>query len=253
MPFRPAPSCDTVVVIPACNEAERIGGVLVGVHSVLPDATVLVVDDGSRDHTAACAESHGAVVLRHPFNLGYGAALQTGYLWAARHDCRRLVQLDADGQHLPESIPTLLAALDAGADLALGSRYLVAGDAPRTSFLRRVGSRFFAHLVTLWTGVPVTDPTSGFQAMNGAVLREVVRDDFPEDHPDADVLIALWRKGVRIVEVPVRMRERLGGVSMHRGSRVAFYAYKMLLRLCLMPIRRRSPFRAGRLEAAGNA
>lgn len=248
----PLPGNDTVVLIPACNEAERIGGVIDGVRAAIPGARIAVIDDGSRDGTGAIARSRGTVVLRHPFNLGYGAALQTGYLWASRHRCVRLIQLDADGQHDPASIPDLLAALDAGADLAIGSRYREPGCAPRTSLLRRVGSAILARLVTRWTGTRVTDPTSGFQAMNGAVLRKLVLDDFPEDYPDADVLIALWRHGLRIAEVPVRMHPRTGGVSMHRGSRAAFYAYMMILRLGLMPIRRSSPFRSGRVAALRN-
>ena len=234
------------MLVPAHNAADRIRSVLDGVLPELPHARLLVVDDGSADATAAVAASLGATVLSHPFNLGYGAALQTGYHWARRHDFARLVQLDADGQHDPASIRALLAALDAGADLALGSRYLQASTSPRTSWARRAGSRFFAFVVSRWTGTHVTDPTTGFQAMNRAVLDQLVLDDFPEDYPDADVLISLWRRGLRFVEVPVQMHERLGGVSMHRGSRIAFYAYKMLLTLSLLPIRRVSPFRAGR-------
>jgi glycosyltransferase involved in cell wall biosynthesis len=239
-----------MVLIPACNESARLGPVLRGVHAAVPGARIVVVDDGSRDDTAAVAVGLGATVLRHPFNLGYGAALQTGYLYARRHDCAELVQLDADGQHDPTAIPSLLEALRAGADLVIGSRYLRDGDAPRTTSLRRLGSRFFAWLVSRWTKTTVTDPTSGFQAMNHAVLERFALDDFPEDHPDADVLIAVWRHGLGIAEVPVRMHERKGGVSMHRGGRVAFYVYKMVIRLTMLPIRRVSPFRDGRILAA---
>ena len=104
----------------------------------------------------------------------------------------------------------------------------------------------FAWIVTKWTGTRITDPTSGFQALSRRVLDEVVRDSFPEDYPDADVLITLHRAGLRMKEVPVRMHERTGGVSMHRGSRAAYYAYKMILTLALLAIRRVSPFRTHR-------
>ena len=238
----------TLVLIPACNEAERLGAVLDGVARTVPEAVRLVVDDGSVDATAAVASRHGAEVVRHPFNLGYGAALQTGYHYARRHGCDRLVQLDADGQHDPASIPTLLAALDAGADVVVGSRYRDERTPP-TALGRRLGARALSWLVTTWTGVPITDPTSGFQALDARALETMVLDHFPEDYPDADVLIMLARHGLKLAEVPVRMHPRAGGVSMHRGSRVAYYAYKMILTLSLLPIRRASPYRAGRAVA----
>jgi glycosyltransferase involved in cell wall biosynthesis len=238
-----------LVLIPACNEAERIGPVLDGVAAVLPEAVLLVVDDGSSDATAAVAARHGAEVVRHPFNLGYGTALQTGYHYAKSHGVQRIVQLDGDGQHDPGSIPDLLAALDRGADVAVGSRYRSA-EPPRTSLLRRAGSTVLAWLVTRWTGVRITDPTSGFQALGERAIDVMVLDHFPEDYPDADVLIMLSRRGLRLAEVPVRMHERIGGVSMHRGGRVLYYVYKMFLTLTLLPIRRASPYRAGRSVSA---
>lgn len=239
----------TLILIPAHNEAERVGAVVRGIHDALPTADVVVVDDGSSDQTPLVAREHGAIVLTHPFNLGYGAALQTGYHYAVRHGYERVVQMDADGQHDPRSLPDLLDTLDEGYDLVIGSRYL-RDNAPKTSLLRAVATRMFAWIVTKWTGVPITDPTSGYQAMTGRVLAEVVRDNFPEDYPDADVLISLHRAGIRLTETPVDMHPRIGGVSMHRGSRVAYYAYKMALTLPLLPIRRVSPFREGRRQAA---
>lgn len=238
----------TLIIVPACNEAERVGAVIDGIRAEIPSADILVIDDGSRDDTAGVAERHGALAAKLPFNCGYGAALQTGYLHAIRHDYDRVVQMDADGQHEPRSVPTLLAGLDRGADVVIGSRYRTK-NAPRTSLARRVGSKFFAWLVTRWTGVEITDPTSGFQAMSRRALVELARDSFPDDYPDADVLIALHRAGLTLVEVAVDMHERLGGVSMHRGSRAAYYAYKMALTLPLLPIRRSSYTRAGRKTA----
>ncbi|MEO0480122.1 MAG: glycosyltransferase family 2 protein [Planctomycetota bacterium] len=242
----------TVVLIPACNEEERIGPVVRDVLRELPQAQVVVIDDGSGDRTGEVAKESGAAVLRHPFNLGYGVALQTGYHFAHRENADRVIQLDGDGQHVPASIPDLLAPLalsptEEGADVVVGSRFL--GTAPRTSRLRRLGSKAFAFLVTRWTGQRITDPTSGFQALNRRALDHLTLDHFPEDYPDADVLIHLSRSGLRLSEVPVVMRERLGGVSMHRGTRILFYAYKMALSLCLLRVRRASAFRSGRALA----
>jgi glycosyltransferase involved in cell wall biosynthesis len=229
----------TLVLIPACNEAGRIGSVLQAIRATGVVADIVVIDDGSADGTAREARSRGAKVVSHPYNLGYGSALNTGYLYARRHGYRRLVQLDGDGQHDPASMRALLEGLDAGADVVVGSRYLD-GQPPRTSLARRCGSRLFSWIVTIWTGVRITDPTSGYQAMSGRAIREVARDTFPEDYPDADVLIMLAREGLKLREVPARMHARSGGVSMHRGGRAAYYFYKMFLTLSLLPVRRKS-------------
>jgi glycosyltransferase involved in cell wall biosynthesis len=234
----PAPA-STLVLIPACNEAGRIGEVIEGIRATGVAADVVVIDDGSRDATAQEARAHGAKVLSHAYNLGYGSALHTGYLYARRRGYQRLVQMDGDGQHDADSMVRLLAALEAGADVVVGSRFLD-GRPPPTSWTRRVGSALFAWIVTRWTGIRITDPTSGYQAMSQRAIREVARDTFPEDYPDADVLIMLAREGLQLVEVPARMHPRKGGVSMHRGGRAAYYAYKMLLTLSLLPIRRKS-------------
>jgi glycosyltransferase involved in cell wall biosynthesis len=239
----------TLILIPACNEEERIGTVLAAVAAQAPTAEILVIDDGSQDGTAAEARRRGAGTICHPFNLGYGAALHTGYLYARRHGYDQVVQLDADGQHDPRSLGAILDALDQGADVVVGSRYLL-GDAPRTSWLRKVASRMFAWIVTTWTGVKITDPTSGYQGLSRQALDEVAGDAFPEDYPDADVLIMLHRAGLKLAEIPVVMHERKGGISMHRGGKVAYYAYKMFLTLALIPVRRPSPFRAGRVAPA---
>ena len=240
--MRSRPRHDTLILIPARNEAGRIGKVLHGIARLRVEADVLVIDDASGDNTAGEAQRLGAMVIHHPFNLGYGVALQTGYIYAHKHSYERVVQMDADGQHDPQSVQTLLDNLSSDVDLVLGSRFL-GNHAPRVTLPRRLGSKLFAWIVTRWTGTRITDPTSGFQALSRRVLSEVVQDNFPEDFPDADVLITLHRAGLKLKEVPVRMHERKGGVSMHRGSMAAYYAYKMFLTLALLAVRRVSPFR----------
>jgi glycosyltransferase involved in cell wall biosynthesis len=237
----------TLVVIPARNEAGRIEAVLDALralgHHLDLDLDLLVVDDGSVDATRERAQAHGATVLSHPFNLGYGTALQTGYIYAQRRGYHRVVQMDADGQHDPASLPALLDALE-GHDLVVGSRFRIPGNAPPTTLMRRLGSLCFAWIVTRWTRVRITDPTSGFQALSRAALAALAQDGFPEDYPDADVLIRLSTSGLKLTEIPVKMHPRLGGVSMHRGTRAVFYAYKMFMSLTLLRVRRRSPYRA---------
>ena len=233
----------TVLLIPAYREAGRVGGVVRAVRALGLDLDVVVVDDGSPDETAAEARAAGAAVVSHPYNLGYGSALHTGYCYAWRYGYQRVLQMDADGQHEPAMLPRLVEGLDAGADVVLGSRYLDR-QAPPTSFARRVGTRLFAALTSRWTRTPITDPTSGFQGLSRRALESVVHDGFPEDYPDADVLVEHHRAGLRLAEVPVRMHPRLGGLSMHRGLRIAYYAYKMFLTLLLLPIRRATPLRS---------
>ena len=235
---------DTVLLIPAFNEAGRVGDVIAAVQQLGLGLDVVVIDDGSPDDGATAAEAAraGAHVLAHPFNLGYGNALHTGYCFARRRGYRRVLQMDADGQHEAAMLPRLLAGLERGADVVIGSRYRD-GAPPRTSPLRRIGTRLFAWLASRWTGTRITDPPSGFQGLSARALEVVVNDGFPEDYPDTDVLVQHARAGLGIVEVPVTMSERKGGVSMHRGARVAYYGYKMLLTLLLLPVRRPTPLR----------
>ena len=233
----------TVLIIPAYREAGRVGNVVREVRSLGLPLDVVVIDDGSPDDTAHDAARAGAMVVSHPYNLGYGSALHTGYCFAIRRGYERVLQMDADGQHEAAMLPRLLAGLDEGADVVLGSRYLD-GEAPPSSLARRLGTRLFAAIATRWIGQRITDPTSGFQGLSRRALESVVHDGFPEDYPDTDVLIEHHRAGLRLREVAVRMHARKGGLSMHRGARIAYYGYKMFLTLLLLPVRRRSPTRA---------
>lgn len=228
----------TIVIIPAFNEGKRISSVVAGVRDSLPDAVVVVVDDCSRDDTAVVARQSGALVVSHPFNMGYGAAIQTGYKYARNKDYDFLVQLDADGQHDPTCIPSLLAPVVAGeADIAIGSRFL--GNSYRPPLTRRLGMGLFRTIVTLVTRREVTDTTSGFQAFNSNVIQFFATDIFPVDYPDADMLIMLHRAGFSITEVPVRMFENSEGKSMHSGLKPLYYIFKMLLSICVTLMRER--------------
>jgi len=217
-----------VLILPAFDEAERLPGVLDGVTRAATGCEVVVIDDGSRDGTAGVARRHGATVLRHPFNLGYGAALQTGYKYALARGAALLVQMDADGQHDPAEIRALVAPLEAGeCDLVVGSRFL-APSGYRMGRLRSVGRRLFTAIAKL-AGLRVSDPTSGFQAMNRRVLEVYARDFFPADYPDVDVLLAAFRHGLRVAERPVRMAPGTRRSTLHGGLRSFYYVYKMLL------------------------
>lgn len=215
-----------VLVIPAWNEAERLPRVLAEVAREAPGFECVVVDDGSLDATARVAEAAGARVLRHPFNLGYGAALQTGYRYALARRASLVVQMDADGQHDAAQIERIAAPVRRGeCDLCIGSRFLGSSAYPFGA-ARQVG-RALLRAVLRGFGLDVTDPTSGFQAMNAAVLGLYVGDFFPADFPDVDVLLVAHRAGVRIAERGVRMRGATRGSTLHGGLRPLYYAYKM--------------------------
>lgn len=237
MPHPQVAEKSLLVIIPAYNEAPRIAAVVAGVRAAVPAATIVVVDDGSRDDTSTAAAVAGAVVLRHPFNMGYGVAIQTGYKYALEQGCDWLVQIDGDGQHDPASIPTLLAPLQSGtADFVLGSRFL-SGLSYRPSLLRRLGMAFFRRIVILVIHQPISDCTSGFQAFNREVILFFTSDLFPCDYPDADVLISLHLADFRICEVPVRMSASATGKSMHSGIKPLYYVFKMLLSICVTLLR----------------
>ena len=229
----------TLILIPAFNEGARIGEVVHRVRDMYPNFDVVVVNDGSRDDTALAARTAGAEVVSHPFNMGYGVAIQTGYKFALAKGYDFLVQIDGDGQHDPAYIRHLLAPVLAGeTDFALGSRFLGA-ESYEPSLARRAGMIFFRQLVSWLIGQKITDSTSGFQAFNRPVIRFFTTEVFPCDYPDADMLITLHRAGFRIREVPVRMFASASGKSMHRGWKPLYYMFKMLLSIAVTLLRKK--------------
>jgi glycosyltransferase involved in cell wall biosynthesis len=235
----------SLALIPAFNESATIGQVVRGVRAVAPELPIVVIDDGSTDGTGAIARAAGASVVRLPFNMGYGVAVQTGYKYALRRGCDCVVQLDGDGQHEPADLPALVDAIvRGGADVALGSRFL-GGGSYRPGPLRRLGMRLFSWLALLLGGRRFTDVTSGFQALSGEAMRFLAADRYPPDYPDADVLLMLDRSGFEIREIPVRMYRKPCGRSMHAGLRPVYYAFKMLLSVSLTSIRREAFDRRG--------
>jgi glycosyltransferase involved in cell wall biosynthesis len=228
----------TLVVIPALNEAEQIAHVVQQVKKEVPEALVLVVNDGSTDQTEQKALAAGAKVLSHPFNMGYGVALQTGYKYARQYGFDYVLQMDGDGQHDPRYLQGLLKEVqEGGVDVAIGSRFLGEGEY-QVPLLRRVGMRLFGFIASRLSGQKITDPTSGYQALNQRAIEFCTRDAFPGDYPDADVLVMLHRAGLRFREVPVGMHPNLNGRSMHSGLKPLYYIYKMLLSIMLNLMRK---------------
>lgn len=203
------------MVIPARDEAHAIGGVVAGARISLPLARVVVVDDASRDATAARARAAGAEVVRLNRHAGYAGALRVGYATALEGAPDVVVQMDGDGQHRPADLPALLFAMP-GWDLVLGSRFL--GGAPGYAIppLRRAGMAACRWMATAVGGLALSDPTSGLRALTPAVATALVDDGFPSGLTETSLLIHLHRQGMRIAEVPVRMLPPTGR-SMHDG------------------------------------
>ena len=210
------------VVIPAYNEAAVIANVVREVFEAVPGAGVVVVNDGSTDETARLAEAAGATVLSLALNLGIGGAVQTGYRFAGAHGYQFVVQVDGDGQHDPQEIGRVLEPLvEGGADMAVGSRWLGRGDYSAAKS-RRVGMRLLSILVSLRSGQRFSDTTSGFRAVGPRAL-QLFATEYPTDFPEVETLIVAVRHGLRVAEVPVRMRPRDQGRSSIAGFRSAYY------------------------------
>ncbi len=210
------------------------------------DADVLVVDDGSRDDTVGCAVRAGAVVLSHPFNLGVGAALRTGFRYADEHDYDVAVQIDADGQHEVADAKRLVEGVtEGGADLVVGSRFSAGYDVGR---LRRTNMHLLSRRVSRYLGVPISDTTSGFRAFSAKAI-----DRFAVAYPTAylsdtvEALLLARDLGLRVTELGVQMHARQGGQPSSRSVLASYHLLRLWLVLALH--RFRAPLH--RAEAAG--
>lgn len=213
-------------VCPALNEAASVAAVVTD--AIARFDLVIVVDDGSRDATADIASAAGAVVVRHPFNLGVGAALQTGFRCALRCGADVVVQIDADGQHPVDQVDKLLAALDGDITMVIGSRFLD-GSQAYTSGPRGWAMRVLARRASSLTGQPMSDASSGFRAIARPLLDEFARD-FPDTYlgDTFGAAVLARRHGYMVREVQVDMRPRQGGEPSTGAIRSAFLVARAL-------------------------
>jgi glycosyltransferase involved in cell wall biosynthesis len=230
----------TLVIVPAYNESATLRGVARAIRAEAPGADILVIDDGSTDDSSGIARREDAVVIRHPFNLGIGGAVQTGFIYALEHGYDFMVQVDGDGQHDPGQIGVLFEAMaeQPAVDMVCGSRFLSPERRYPAPISRRTGIHIFAFLLSRIVGQRVSDPTSGFRLYNRRAI-ELFARDYPHDYPEVEAVLMLHFHRLRMRETPVRMYERGGGVSSIGSGKSAYYMIKVLLAMFVGLVRRR--------------
>ena len=223
---------DRIAIVPAYNEEESVPRVIEEIRAFDPSFDIVVVDDGSADGTTAAAARAGAHVVRLPFNLGIGGAVQTGFRYAHENGFKLAVRIDGDGQHDPAQLGVLLGPVLAGeADIVVGSRF--AGDKDGYQSLGhapRWGSRSSRRRCRCFVGRRVTDPTSGFQALNHKAIA-LFAADYPHDYPEVEAALMVHKHKLRMIEVPVQMRERAAGQSSIGALASVYYMVKVMLAL----------------------
>jgi glycosyltransferase involved in cell wall biosynthesis len=221
-----------LAVVPAYNEEASIVDVIHALRRHASDFEVLVIDDGSTDRTRQLAEAAGVRVLRLPFNLGIGGAVQAGFTFALEHGYDRMVQVDGDGQHDPREIHRLMEAMaaDRSVDVVCGSRFLTADHRYPAPISRRTGIHVFAFILSRIMRQRVSDPTSGFRLYNDRAISLFARD-YPHDYPEVEAILMVHHHRLRMVEIPVRMFQRNGGVSSINSGKSVYYMLKVLLAL----------------------
>lgn len=224
----------TLIIIPAYNEEGSIGSVIADIRRHVPEADIIVINDGSSDRTEEVAMASGARVLTMPYNVGIGGGMQTGYMYAKMLGYDVAVQMDADGQHPAKELPKLIGQT-ARYDLVIGSRY-VKSTSYRSSRMRRIGMIFFSKLVTLLTRQRFTDTTSGFRAAGRKVIG-LYASYYPIDYPEVESLVYLKRHGCTITEVSTEMQRRQAGRSSITPARSVYYMIKVTFSVLMSAMR----------------
>ena len=218
-----------LIVIPAHNEEENIASVVEDLTTRYPQYDYIVVNDGSRDKTAAICRARGYHLIDLPINLGLAGAFQTGLRYAAENGYDCAMQLDADGQHKPEYIAAMLDALEEGNDIVIASRFLTVKK-PKT--LRMLGSYIISWSIRLTTGRAICDPTSGMRMFNRAMVEEFAQN--LNYGPEPDTISYLIKNGAAVKEVQVEMGERIAGHSYLTMMKSVQYMVKMAISILLI-------------------
>ena len=218
-----------LAIIPAYNEEESLEGSVRSLLEACPGIDYVVVNDGSTDGTGRICDELGLDHVDHPKNLGLSAAFHTGITIALERGYDAAVQYDADGQHIPRHIATMAETMErTGADVVIGSRTL-AGCAPKD--LRKAGQAIIGGLIRVTSGLRITDPTSGLRLYGPRAMRAFAQDERLRPEPDAMAILA--RKGMRIVEIPAQMQDRVAGTSYLNPANAARYMTRVVVSLAV--------------------
>ena len=206
-----------LIVIPAYNEADNIEGVIKEIKKDINYADILVINDCSKDNTVEIVKKNGVKCITNIFNLRYAWAVQTGLKYAFQNDYDYVIQMDADGQHIAKEAEKLYKEIKkSNVDIVIGSRYLI-NTGYSCPLFRRIGTKMFATLVRIFCRQKISDPLSGFQCLNKKVIKKYSKIGGYPEFPDANLVIDMLLQGYKIKEVPVKMRLRENGESMHSG------------------------------------
>lgn len=226
-----------LIIIPAYNESENIKDTVENIKRIVPDFDYVVINDHSTDQTLQVLKENNINYVNLPINLGIGGAVQTGYKYAYTNDYDVAVQVDGDGQHDVSYLSALSDTLITDdADMVIGSRF-IESEGFQSTFMRRVGITYFTKLIHMLTGKVITDPTSGFRMVNRKVIA-IFSKDYPRDYPEPESIVALLKQGYKVEEVPVKMKERQGGVSSIRMNNSVYYMIKVTLAIWIECIRK---------------
>lgn len=228
-----------LIVIPAYNEEKNIVRVITNIKEHLPEYDYVIINDGSIDNTLKICKENDFNVIDLPVNLGIGGAVQTGYKYAAINNYDFAIQIDGDGQHNSDEVERLLKYLiDSKSNLVIGSRF-IKNEGFQSTFLRRVGIKYFSGLIKLLTGRTVTDPTSGFRMCDKRII-ELFAKNYPTDYPEPESIVTVIKKGFKVNEIDVLMNEREGGVSSIGGVKVIYYMVKVTLAIIVSAFKAKS-------------
>lgn len=223
---------ECLIIIPAYNESKNMIKTLQMIRDAVPDMDCIVVNDASTDDTRDICRKHGIATLDLPINLGIGGAMQTGYQYAYAHGYSYAIQVDGDGQHDPRYIPAMLDTIKkTHADMVIGSRF-IAKTGFQSSFVRRLGIRFFKGIIKLLTGKTITDVTSGLRLVSQDVIR-LFAENYPTDYPEPETIIGLLASGYKIDEVPIEMMAREHGKSSISALKGVYYMIKVSLAIVI--------------------
>lgn len=224
-----------LIIIPAYNEESNIERTIHDLQSSGLQIDCLVINDCSTDCTREILKKNSFLFLDLPINLGIGGGVQTGYRYALEYGYDIAIQFDGDGQHDARYLKDLIAPIENGqADMVIGSRF-IKKEGFQSSAMRRLGITFLSNLIKALCGVKVYDVTSGMRAANRKMIA-MFAQDYAQDYPEPEAILASGLSGARVLEVPVQMRERQGGVSSINPVRSVYYMIKVSLALVLSRI-----------------